>query len=332
MTSPNLPGNPGDETGPNLTGPSESDVLLVAEPVSAVLTGGTGKEPKPEKPASLWSDAWRELRRNPLFIIGGLLILLLVTIAAFPQWFTAVDALDTQHCKLNQAREAIGVSTPLGRDTLGCDVYSRAIYGTQNSILVGLFTALATALVGGTLGMFAGYFGGWLDTVLSRVTEVFFALPLVLGGLLILSVVPTVNIFTVTLALTVVAWPMTFRIMRAAVVTAKSQDYVVAARALGAGNGRIMLRHILPNAVAPVIVVGTINLGVYIAAEAALSYLGIGLRFPDISWGLMISDAQPWFLQAAHPLFVPAAFLSITVLSFIMLGDAVRDALDPKLR
>jgi ABC-type dipeptide/oligopeptide/nickel transport system permease subunit len=125
---------------------------------------------------------------------------------------------------------------------------------------------------------------------------------------------------------------MVFRIMRAAVITAKSQDFVVAARALGAGAGRIMFRHLLPNSLAPVIVVATINLGTFIAAEAALSFLGVGVQSPDISWGLMIADARNRFLEAPLPLVFPAVFLSVTVLAFIMMGDAVRDALDPKLR
>ncbi|MFD0657670.1 ABC transporter permease [Thermocatellispora tengchongensis] len=142
----------------------------------------------------------------------------------------------------------------------------------------------------------------------------------------------TGNVWTVMLALAVLAWPMTFRIMRAAVITAKNQDYVMAARALGAGPWRIMFRHILPNSIAPVIVVATINLGSFIAAEAALSFLGVGIRSPDISWGLMIAEARDRFLEAWEPLLFPAFMLSLTVLAFIMLGDAVRDALDPKLR
>jgi oligopeptide transport system permease protein len=130
----------------------------------------------------------------------------------------------------------------------------------------------------------------------------------------------------------VLGWPMVYRIMRAAVITAKSQDFVVAAKALGAGSGRIMFRHLLPNSLASVIVVATINLGTYIAAEAALSFLGVGVQSPDISWGLMIADARDRFITAPLPLVFPALFLSITVLAFIMMGDAVRDALDPKLR
>jgi len=284
------------------------------------------------KPASLWSDAWYDLRRNPLFFISVGLIAVLVLMAVFPALFSPIDAFDARHCDLNKARDPMGGGAWFGRDNQGCDVYARTIYGTRNSILVGVVTTLATTSIGGTLGLLAAYYSGWFDTVMSRITDVFFAIPFILGGLIILSVFGTGNIWTVALALTVLSWPLVYRIMRGSVLSVKNQDYVVAARALGAGPRRIMARHILPNAVAPVIVVATINLGVFIVAEASLSYLGVGILPPEISWGLMISDAQNRFLEAWEPLVFPAAFLAITVLSFIMLGDAVREALDPRLR
>jgi oligopeptide transport system permease protein len=282
--------------------------------------------------ASLWSDAWYDLRRNPLFFISLVLIAVLVAMAVLPSLFSSIDATDARQCLLDQARGRPGGAHWFGQDNQGCDVYARTIYGARNSIVIGMMTTASTALFGGFFGLLAGYVGGWLDGLLSRITDVFFAIPIILGGLLILSTFRTGNIWTVTLALGVIAWPLTFRVMRGAVLTTKNQDYVVAARALGAGPSRIMLRHILPNAVAPVIVVATVNLGVFIAAEAALSYLGIGIQSPSISWGLMIADAQARFLEAWWPLVFPAGFLALTVLSFIMLGDAVRDALDPKLR
>jgi oligopeptide transport system permease protein len=287
--------------------------------------------PTPET-ASLWSDAWYELRRNPLFLISALLIALLVAMAAWPSLFSSIDATDARHCDLNRARDKISGAQWFGRDNQGCDVYARTVYGARNSIAIGMMTTLVTALFGGTLGLLAGYFGRWFDAVTSRIADIFFAIPVILGGLLILSTFRTGNVWTVTVALAVVAWPMTFRVMRGAVLTTKGQDYVIAARALGASPLRIMLRHILPNAVAPVIVVATVNLGYYIAYEASLSYLGIGIQSPSISWGLMIADAQSRFLEAWWPLVFPAGALAVTVLAFIMLGDAVRDALDPKLR
>ncbi|MFI9558461.1 ABC transporter permease [Nonomuraea endophytica] len=290
---------------------------------------------KDSKPASLWSDAWHDLRRRPIFIVSAILIAVLVVMALWPSLFTAIDPNDPRTCELATARQGPSGGHLFGRDNLGCDVYARSIYGAANSLLIGMSTTLATSLIGGMFGLAAGYFGGVTDTLASRLTEIFFAIPSILGALLIAATFrggPLSSITLVIIALTVLGWPMTYRIMRAAVITAKSQDFVVAAKALGASHMRIMMRHLLPNALAPVIVIATINLGGFIAAEAALSFLGVGVTSPDISWGLMISDARNRFLDAPLPLIFPAVFLSITVLAFIMLGDAVRDALDPKLR
>ncbi|MEV4105504.1 ABC transporter permease [Nonomuraea sp. NPDC049649] len=292
------------------------------------------KKKKEARPASLWSDAWYDLRRRPMFIISLVLIAVLLVMSFWPSLFTSIDPFDAKTCELSTARQGPSPGHIFGRDNLGCDVYAKTIYGAKNSIIIGVATALVTAIVGGLLGLLAGARGGWTDVLASRVTEVFFAIPSILGALLITATFRDqgLGIWIVVIALSVLAWPMTFRIMRAAVITARSQDFVLAAKALGASQARIMFRHLLPNAIAPVIVIATINLGVFIAAEAALSFLGVGVQSPDISWGLMIADARNRFLEAPLPLVFPAVFLSITVLAFIMLGDAVRDALDPKLR
>jgi oligopeptide transport system permease protein len=294
--------------------------------------GKDEKAPKPDRVASLWTDAWYDLRRRPLFIGSAALIAIFIAMSVLPWLFTSINPFDAATCQLGQARQSLSAAHWFGTDSQGCDVYARTIYGARSSIVVGVSTTVLTALVGGMLGLLAGFKGGALDTVFSRITEIFFAIPSILGALLILAVFRTGNVWTVMLALAVLTWPMTFRIMRASVITVKSQDYVVAARALGASAPRLMFRHILPNAIASVIVVSMINLGSFIAAEAGLSFLGVGLRSPDISWGLMIADARERFLEAPGPLLFPAIFLSLTVLAFIMLGDAVRDALDPKLR
>ncbi|TMR30086.1 ABC transporter permease [Nonomuraea zeae] len=292
------------------------------------------KKTKEAKPASLWTDAWHDLRRKPIFIASCCLIAVLVLMAVWPSLFTSIDPADARTCELATARQLPSSGHLFGRDNLGCDLYARTIYGAANSLKIGISTTIAAAIIGGLTGLVAGFFGGRTDTVASRITEIFFAIPSILGALLIGATFRDsgLGIWLVVFALTILGWPMTFRIMRAAVITAKGQDFVIAARALGAGSGRIMFRHLLPNALAPVIVIATINLGGFIAAEAALSYLGVGVQPPEISWGLMIADAQPRFLDAPLPLIFPAVFLSITVLAFIMLGDAVRDALDPKLR
>jgi oligopeptide transport system permease protein len=181
-----------------------------------------------------------------------------------------------------------------------------------------------------------------MDSVLSRIAEIFLGIPLLLGGILFLYVFPSdplttpflVQVAKVALVMGILGWPTIMRLMRGSVLQVKPNDYVQAARALGASPARIIGSHILPNSLASVIVVSTINLGAYIAVEATLSFLGVGLQPPAISWGIQISEASGIGLirAAPHMLFFPSLFLSLTVLSFIMLGDAVRDALDPRLR
>ncbi len=287
---------------------------------------GTGPA---ERPRSLWSDAWRDLRRNPVFIISALVILFLVVISIWPSLITDQDPLS---CDLAKAQESSQPGHPFGFDGQGCDVYTRTVYGARASVTVGVCSTIGVSILGGILGGLAGFFGGWWDSILSRLTDVFFGIPVVLGGLVFLSVVVSSTVWPVIGFIVLLGWPQIARIARGSVITAKQNDYVQAARALGASNSRIMLRHITPNAVAPVIVVTTIALGTYISLEATLSFLGVGLKPPAVSWGIDISAAANYVRNAPHMLLWPAGALAITVLAFIMLGDAVRDALDPKLR
>jgi oligopeptide transport system permease protein len=278
---------------------------------------------------SLWSDAWRDLRRNPVFLISGLLIVFLVVISLWPSLIASGNPLT---CDLSRAQEGSRPGHPFGFDGQGCDVYTRTVYGARASVSVGVLATLGVSVLGSVLGGLAGFFGGGWDSVLSRLTDVFFAIPVVLGGLVLLSVVTSTTVWPVIGFMVLLGWPQLSRIARGAVITARQHDYVQAARALGASNSRLLLRHITPNAVAPVIVVATIALGTYIALEATLSYLGVGLKPPTVSWGIDISAASPYVRNAPHALLWPSGALAVTVLAFIMLGDAVRDALDPKLR
>ncbi|MFI2759463.1 ABC transporter permease [Streptomyces echinatus] len=303
-------------------GASEA-VTLERTPRGPEGTGPAGR------PRSLWSDAWRDLRRNPVFLLSALVILFLVFISLWP---SAIASGSPLTCDLAKAQDGAAPGAPFGYDGQGCNVYTRTVYGARASVTVGLCATLGVALLGSVLGGLAGYFGGVWDSVLSRVTDIFFAIPVVLGGLVLLSVVTSNTVWPVVGFMVLLGWPQISRIARGAVITAKQNDYVQAARALGASDSRILLRHIAPNAVAPVIVVATIALGTYIALEATLSYLGVGLKPPSVSWGIDISAASPYIRNAPHALLWPAGALALTVLAFIMLGDAVRDALDPKLR
>ncbi|WP_374203273.1 ABC transporter permease [Streptomyces sp. ST2-7A] len=284
-----------------------------------------------ETTRSLGSDAWHDLRRNPIFIVSGLLILFLAVIAIHPSLIATRDPL---FCELGRSLDGPAPGHWFGFDAQGCDVYTRTVYGARASIAVGVCATLGVALLGAVIGGLAGFYGGIWDSLLSRATDIFFAIPLILGAIVFLSMITLTGIWPVVLVIAVLGWPQIARIARGAVITAKQHDYVQAARALGAGNGRMLLRHILPNAVAPVIVMSTIMLGTFIALEATLSFLGVGLQPPTVSWGADISAASDGmqFRNAPHILLYPAAALSLTVLAFIMMGDAVRDALDPKLR
>jgi oligopeptide transport system permease protein len=310
----------------------------VADAGSGATSEASMVHPDAARGKSLWATAWVELRRNVLFWISAALILLFVVMAIVPQLFTSVDPT---FADLARAREKPSGAAFFGMDGQGYDVYARTVYGARASILVGVIGTIVTTVVGGAAGLIAGFRGGWLDAVLARVGEIFFALPLLLGGILFLFTFPNdintpliVQVIKIVAFIALLGWPNIARLMRASVLQVKPQDYVQAARALGASNGRIVMRHILPNALAPVIVVATINLGTYIATEATLSFLGIGLQPPAVSWGIAISDGSALGLirVAPHMLLFPSIFLSLTVLAFIMLGDAVRDALDPKLR
>lgn len=293
-------------------------------------------ELKPGKPRSLWSDAWHDLRRRPMFIISMVLIAFFLTMALFPSLFTSVDPNATD---LDRSRQPPSADAWFGYDVQGRDVYARVVYGARWSIMVGVLASTLTVFLGGTLGLIGGYRGGWLDGLLSRIADVFFGLPFVLGAIVILSSFRSADVNSapaivgaVVLSIGLLSWPVAMRIMRSAAISAKQQDYVRAARALGASSFRVLTKHMLPNCLAPVMVWGTIALGAFIGVEATLSFLGIGLRAPAVSWGVMIADARNYIRVSPYLLFFPAGALVLTVLSFVMLGDAVRDALDPKLR
>ncbi|WP_455358656.1 ABC transporter permease [Streptomyces sp. SYSU K21746] len=287
------------------------------------------------KPRSLWSDAWHDLRRNPLFLVSGVLIVILLTMAIAPGLFTSADPRYADLAKHYLQKPNWGnffQEDWFGYDIQGRSIYARVIYGARASIAVAVCVTAIVTVLGTVVGMLAGYFGGIWDTILSRITDIFFGVPFILGAMVVLTSFTERHLYVVILALAFLGWTQIARVARGSVMTIKQADYVMAAKALGASTTRILLRHILPNAMAPVIVVATIALGGYISAEATLSFLGIGLAEPTVSWGVDISSGQEQLRNAAFVLIIPSVMVSITVLAFIMLGDAVRNALDPKLR
>ena len=309
-----------------------TEVAAVAE--TGLMEPHDGGDANEER--SLASDAWRTMRRNPLFWVATALITVFVLMAIWPSLFTSTDPTNAI---LAKSRERPGADAWFGRDIQGYDIYARCVYGARASILVGVLCTVGTVLIGGVIGVMSGYQGGWADSLMSRIGDVFFAIPLLLGAIIFLVSLPDffndnyfLIVLKVVMALVILGWPSLARLTRSSVIQVKPNDYVQAARALGASPNRIVRSHVLPNSLAPVIVVATINLGAYIAAEATLSFLGIGLQPPAISWGIDISAALVGLRTTPHMLFFPSLFLSLAVLAFIMLGDVVRDALDPKNR
>lgn len=288
----------------------------------------TPREPR-DVSASLWADAWRQLVRSKVFVVACVYVLIVASMAVVPRLWTSKDP---RACNVRIALQGSSGEHWFGTSIVGCDYYAHAIYGARPSLTIAVLATGGVTLVGGTLGMLAGFYGRWVDAVISRVIDVFLALPFLLGAIVFLTVLKIYNIWTITAVLVILAWTVIARIMRGSVLAAKNLDYVHAAKALGASNRRLMLKHILPNAVAPVVVYATILLGLFVALEATLTFLGIGLRAPAISWGVMITQHERRFLDHPGLLLYPAGLLFGTVLAFILIGDVLRDALDPRLR
>jgi oligopeptide transport system permease protein len=276
-----------------------------------------------------WGETWRKLHRRPKFIVAAALILLVLVVAAFPAVFTAGDP-----GYADPGQSLVGPSSAhwFGTDLQGHDIYTRTVYGTRASVAVGLGATLLVFLVGGALGALAGFYGGWVDAMVSRITDVFFGLPLLLAAIVLMQVLHHRTVWTVIAILALFGWPQVARIARGAVLEVRGSDYVMAAKALGLSRFQILLRHALPNALGPVIAVATITLGIFIVTEATLSYLGVGLPTSVVSWGGDINLAQTRLRAGSPILFYPAGALAITVLAFMMMGDALRDALDPASR
>jgi oligopeptide transport system permease protein len=219
-----------------------------------------------------------------------------------------------------------------GTDLQGHDIYARTVYGARASITVGLGATLLVFVVGGALGALAGFYGGWLDALVSRVADVFFGIPLLLAAIVLMQVMHHRTVWTVIAILALFGWPQIARITRGSVLAVRGSDYVLAAKALGLNRFGILTRHVLPNAIGPVVAVSTIALGLFIVTEATLSYLGVGLPPSVVSWGGDINVDQIRLRAGSPILFYPAGALAITVLAFMVMGDVLRDALDPSSR
>jgi oligopeptide transport system permease protein len=279
--------------------------------------------------AGFWRDSWRGLRHRPKFVVAAALIVFFVLLAMFPALFTSADP---GYADPYQSLLAPSAAHWFGTDLQGHDIYARTVYGARASITVGVGATLLVFVVGGALGALAGFYGGWIDVLVSRVADVFFGIPLLLAAIVLMQVMHHRTVWTVIAILALFGWPQVARIARGAVLAVRGSDYVLAARALGLSKFGILVRHVVPNALGPVIAVAAISLGLFIVTEATLSYLGVGLPPSVVSWGGDINVAQTRLRAGSPILFYPAGALALAVLAFLMMGDVLRDVLDSTSR
>lgn len=275
-------------------------------------------------------DIWRRFRRNKLALVGLAVCGILIILAIVEPWITPYDPFEQN--LLNTKAPPDGDHW-FGTDILGRDMFSAVLYGVKLALTVGWSVMLLSMIVGVALGAISGYKGKWADTIIMRATDVVLAFPYLIGAILIVQIFGN-GILTVIIALVVLSWPTAARLMRGSTLSLRESEYVEAARSIGASNSRIVLRHILPNAIAPTLIFSFSHIGVAIVAMASLSFLGIGVP-PDIpEWGNLISDAVPSLNQdgQAHMWVFPSLAIVITTLAFAFVADGLRDSLDPKLR
>lgn len=301
---------------------------------------------------SPWQIAWRRLRRDRVALGGGAVVVLLVLVAVGAPLIVALLGHPPQEFHYEKIDPDLQVPTGtfggIGPDFLfgaepvnGRDIFSRVVYGSRISLLIAFLATLLSALLGTVFGVIAGYFGGWVDTVISRTMDVFLAFPLLLFAIALAGVVPdqafglSGDVLRITLIVFIVGfvnWPYIGRIVRGQALSLREREFVDAARSMGASSRRILVTEMLPNLVAPILVYTTLLIPTNILFEAALSFLGVGVRPPTPTWGGMLSDATRWYQIAPHFMLFPGLAIFITVLAFNLFGDGLRDALDPRSR
>ena len=272
------------------------------------------------------SRAWRRFTANGMAVIAGAFIILLCLMAIFADTIVPHDPLE-----IYSGKRGVGPSSEhlMGFDHVGRDLFSRVIYGSRVALIVGLGASSIAVIIGVMVGVTAGYFSGWPDSLLSRLTDTLMAFPIIALLILLASIVGP-SLVTTVVVIGVTSWAIYARVVRAQVLSLKRREFVVAALAIGASDRRIIFRHILPNVLAPVIVLVTLGVGTIIILEAALSFLGLGIQPPTPSWGGTLSDGRAFILLFPHIAMAPGIMIVLTVLAFNLLGDGLRDALDPR--
>ncbi|MBO8164133.1 MAG: ABC transporter permease [Brevibacillus sp.] len=285
-------------------------------------------QPVQETISSPWRDAWRILIRNKLAVVGFGIIVFFILLALLAPYITPYPYDKGELVNRNKPPSA---EHWFGTDYNGRDIFTRVIYGAQISLRVGVLAVLGSALAGTVLGLLAGYYGRWVDMLISRVFDIMLAFPSILLAVAIVAILgPSLN--NAMLAIAIVNIPTYGRLVRSIVLRLKQEDFVTAARAIGMGDARIIFHHILPNSLAPIIVTGTLGIATAIIEAAALGFLGLGAQPPQPEWGVMLSDSRQYIQHAPWSVIFPGLSIMLTVLGFNLVGDGLRDALDPRMK
>ena len=272
-------------------------------------------------------DFWRRFRRNTLAMLGLIVVIGLVLTALASLVVAPYDKVVAQD--FPSTLQAPSLAHPMGTDQLGRDVLLRVLYASRTSLLVGFTVVLIGMTVGTSLGLLAGYLGGWVDSVISRFSDVMLAFPFLLMAIAVTAALGP-SLWNLIIALGVATFPSYTRLVRGSVLAIKAEQFVDAAQSIGVGKVRIMLRHILPNAASVIIIQLTLDVGFAILATSSLSFIGLGAQPPSPEWGTMMSTARNYFRDAWWYMAFPGIALTLTVLAFNLLGDGLQDALDPR--
>lgn len=273
-------------------------------------------------------EIWARFRRHKMGMTGLFIVIVLILVAVLAPVIAPYDPIKVD---FNASLKPPSLQHPLGTDLLGRDNLSRIIYGSRVSLQVGIIAVAISLAIGLFLGLISGFFRGWTDVIIMRLVDITYAFPFLLFAIAIMTILGPgfINVF---IAIGIINWAWFARVVRGSVLSARETEYVLAARALGASSARVIVKHIMPNVVAPVIVGAALNSGYAILTEAALSFLGIGVQPPYPSWGLMLSDARNYITTAPYLAFYPGLAITLTVFGFILLGNGLRDAIDPRLK
>lgn len=295
-------------------------------------TGAPSGAKKIERERSIVFDLPRLLLKSPSGMLGLVILLAVVFIAVFADVLMPCtpDEIDLFNMAQPPVWEEGGSAEHLlGTDILGRDILSRILVGSRVSLLVGVFSVMVAGLIGTVMGVLSGYFGGWVDSVIMRITDAFHAIPLTLLAMVILTIMRP-GVLTLVFVIGVTTWPFYARMVRSEVLGLKNKEYVKAARTIGTTGFQIMLKHILPNVLPTFIVVSTLSVASSILIEASLSFLGLGIQPPRVSWGVMLSDGRNYLATNWWMATFPGIAISVTVLGIMLLGNWLRDVLDPK--